>query len=57
MGSAQKLPQRRSHHSAFIHNDKLFVYGGYDSMEGPLNSLWYLDLNSIQQDVEPAKFQ
>jgi len=29
-----KLPERRGYHSSFIHNQRLFVLGGYDIREG-----------------------
>ena len=37
-------PDRRSYHSSFIFEKKLFVFGGLDIREGSLNSLYELNL-------------
>lgn len=44
-----KQPERRAHHSSFVLNNKMFVYGGYDIREGPLNNMWSFDLTKIGQ--------
>jgi hypothetical protein len=40
-------PERRSYHSSFIFDKKLFVYGGLDIREGSLNSLFELNLQCL----------
>lgn len=46
-----KLPERRSNHSAFIadvgEGQFLYVHGGHDLKEGAMNSMWRVDLNGI----------
>ena len=39
-----KQPERRGYHSTFIHNKKLYIFGGKDIGAGHLNNLWMLDL-------------
>ena len=40
-------PDRRSYHSSFIFDKRLFVYGGLDIREGSLNSLFELNLQCL----------
>ena len=40
-------PDRRSYHSSFIFDKRLFVYGGLDIREGSLNSLYELSLQCL----------
>ena len=40
-------PDRRSYHSSFIFDKRLFVYGGLDIREGSLNSLFELSLQCL----------
>jgi hypothetical protein len=42
-----KLPERRGHHSSFIHAGKLYVFGGNDIKEGSIDSLWSLDMGNL----------
>jgi len=42
-----RQPQRRAHHSSFAVGDRMFIYGGYDIIEGPLQSMWSFDLSSV----------
>jgi len=48
-----KLPERRSNHSAFVvesgSENFLYVHGGHDLKEGAMNSMWRVDLNAIHQ--------
>ena len=37
-------PDRRSYHSSFVFDKRLFVYGGLDIREGSLNSLYELSM-------------
>ena len=37
-------PERRSYHSSFVFDKRLFVFGGLDIREGSLNSLFELSL-------------
>ena len=46
-------PERRSYHSSFVYDSRLFVYGGLDIREGSLNTLWELNLNNLK-DLEVA---
>lgn len=40
-------PDRRSYHSSFVFDKKLYVYGGLDIREGSLNSLFELNLQLL----------
>ena len=42
-------PDRRSYHSSFIFDKKLFVYGGLDIREGSLNSLFELNMQCLNE--------
>ena len=42
-----RQPERRAYHSAFIHEEELFIFGGHDIREGQTNSLWSFDLGKI----------
>ena len=42
-------PDRRSYHSTFIFDRKLYVYGGLDIREGSLNTVYELNLNCISE--------
>jgi hypothetical protein len=44
-------PDRRGYHSTFVHNKRLFIYGGHDIREGSKDSLWMLDLKKLR-DME-----
>jgi len=48
---AKTTPERRSYHSTFIYDNKMYILGGLDIREGSLNSLWELDLNNLR-DLE-----
>jgi hypothetical protein len=45
------MPDRRSYHSSFIYENKMYIYGGLDIQNGSLESLWELDLNTLS-DLE-----
>ena len=40
-------PDRRSYHSSFVFDKRLFVFGGLDIREGSLNSLFELSLQCL----------
>ena len=40
-------PDRRSYHSSFVFDKKLYVFGGLDIREGSLNSLFELNLQCL----------
>lgn len=40
-------PDRRSYHSSFVFDKKLFVFGGLDIREGSLNNLFELNLQCL----------
>ena len=42
-------PDRRSYHSTFIFDRKLYVYGGLDIEDGSLNSLYELNLQCLDE--------
>lgn len=42
-----KQPERRANHSSFIVGSKMFIYGGYDMREGPMQSVWSFDLKNV----------
>ena len=42
-------PDRRSYHSSFIFDRKLYVYGGLDIREGSLASLYELNLQCLNE--------
>jgi hypothetical protein len=44
-------PERRSYHSSFVYENRLFIFGGLDIREGSLNNLWELNLTNIR-DLE-----
>jgi hypothetical protein len=44
-------PERRSYHSSFIYDNRLFIFGGLDIREGSMNSLWELNLRYLS-DLE-----
>ena len=41
-------PERRSYHSSFVYDNRLFIFGGLDIREGSLNTLWELNLNNLK---------
>ena len=41
------LPERRSYHSSFVYDNKLYIYGGLDIQNGSVNTLWELDLGLV----------
>ena len=41
-------PERRGYHSTFIHQDKLYIYGGHDIKEGTLDNMWVMDLSKLK---------
>ena len=49
-----KVPERRGYHSDFIHNNKLYIYGGHDIREGSMDNLWVIDLENFDDlDLMP----
>jgi len=44
-----KGPERRAYHSSFVHNKKLFIYGGSGIEDGTLASLWVLDTAKVAE--------
>lgn len=46
-------PERRSYHSSFVFDNRLFIFGGLDIQQGSLSSLWELNLDNLKDlDVE-----
>ena len=44
-----KQPARRSYHSSFIFDKKLYVFGGLDIREGSQNTLYELNLSCVNE--------
>lgn len=57
-----KLPERRSNHASFIHENLqagvryLYVHGGRDLREGALDNMWRLDLDAVMRATEDPSF-
>ena len=49
---ARANPERRSYHSSFHYEKRMFILGGLDIREGSMESLWSLDLQTL---IEPAE--
>lgn len=47
-------PDRRSYHSSFLHNRKLYILGGHDIREGSKDDLWVLDISKFKDFEKPA---
>lgn len=45
---ASTAPERRSYHSTFVFENKLYIYGGLDIQNGSVSTLWELDLTLLQ---------
>ncbi len=43
------MPDRRSYHSTFVFENKLYIYGGLDIQNGSLNNLWELNLSTLNE--------
>lgn len=47
-----KLPERRSNHCSFVQcidgQEFLYIHGGRDLKEGPIDSMWRLNLSALQ---------
>ena len=39
-----KNPERRGYHSAFVHHNKLYVFGGRDLSKGTIANMWVADM-------------
>jgi N-acetylneuraminic acid mutarotase len=51
-------PERRGYHSTFVHNKRLFIFGGHDIREGSMDNLWMLDLRKMRDmELEPIQQQ
>lgn len=44
-----KQPTRRSYHSSFIYDKRLYVFGGLDIREGSLTTLYELPLSCLNE--------
>jgi hypothetical protein len=44
---ASTAPERRSYHSSFFYDNKMYVMGGLDIQNGSMSSIWELDLGNI----------
>mmetsp|Transcript_11043 Transcript_11043/g.7689 ORF Transcript_11043/g.7689 Transcript_11043/m.7689 type:complete len:94 (+) Transcript_11043:251-532(+) len=40
-------PERRSYHSTFVFESRVFIYGGLDIREGSMDSMYELDMDNI----------
>ena len=52
-----KVPERRGYHSTFVHQNKLYIFGGHDIREGFLNNLWMIDMDAFRDFDQPADEQ
>ena len=41
------VPEKRAYHSSFVHNKKLYIFGGIDLSQDCLDSLWQVDLSQL----------
>jgi hypothetical protein len=39
----------------FVHNKKLYIFGGHDIREGSLDTLWMLDLSRMEDLEKPVE--
>lgn len=49
---ASSAPDRRSYHSTFVYDQKMYVMGGLDIQNGTMSSLWELDLANLHSADE-----
>ncbi len=47
--TSSQTPERRSYHSTFTYDNKMYVMGGLDIQNGSMPSLWELDLGSASE--------
>jgi hypothetical protein len=47
--TSSQTPERRSYHSTFIYDNKMYVMGGLDIQNGSMSNLWELDLGSTTE--------
>jgi hypothetical protein len=43
---ASQTPERRSYHSTFVYDNRMYVMGGLDIQNGSMATLWELDFGS-----------
>lgn len=53
---SSKLPERRSNHCSWIVNDYLYIHGGRDIKEGPMNNMWRLSVNGVQELIDDSEY-
>lgn len=46
---AGSMPERRSYHSTFVFENKLYIYGGLDIQKGSVSTLWEMDMSLINE--------
>jgi hypothetical protein len=44
-----KNPERRGYHSAFVHHNKLYIYGGRDLSKGTIANMWVADMQPMHR--------
>jgi len=44
-----KMPERRSYHTSFVYENKLYIHGGEDIMSGHLDNMWCIDLSELTE--------
>lgn len=47
--ASSQTPERRSYHSTFVYDNKMYVMGGLDIQNGSMSTLWELDLGSSSE--------
>ena len=54
-----KQPERRANHSSFVLGSKMYIYGGYDMREGPMQSTWSFHFKNVGElhnaDLNPRQ--
>jgi hypothetical protein len=46
---AGSIPERRSYHSTFTYEKKIYIYGGLDILNGSVSTLWELDTSNLKE--------
>lgn len=52
-----KLPNRWGHHASFIHEGRLYIFGGNDIKEGTMDSMWMINLAHFADLEKPDHMQ
>jgi hypothetical protein len=50
------MPERRSYHTSFTYEHKMYIFGGLDIQNGSVDTLWELDLAQVQEMDQDNNF-